>query len=305
MLKGFKKVVLTGVLALSPIIGVSAVSAAPANTVSPTDLSQITQKIDLNSLLKGQGQNLGNIDLNSLLKGQEGKWQTIGSDGNKIMAGIWKNLPNANFNCSNGQGTGSNTGNTDNGSGSADTGSDNGSGTADTGSDNGSGTADTGSDNGSGTTDNGSDQGTTGNTGSGTTNNGSDNGSQATTSQSAYADQVVTLVNQERAKAGLPALTSDSKLANMAMDKAKDMYNNNYFDHTSPTYGSPFDMMKQYGISYSYAGENIAKGQRDPQEVMNAWMNSAGHRQNIMSPNFTKIGVAYYNGEWVQEFIAN
>lgn len=86
------------------------------------------------------------------------------------------------------------------------------------------------------------------------------------------------------------------------MDKAKDMYNRNYFDHTSPTFGSPFDMMKSYNIPFRYAGENIAKGQRTPQEVMTAWMNSAGHRQNILSPNFTKIGVAYYNGEWVQEF---
>ncbi|MBE1441205.1 putative YkwD family protein [Paenibacillus sp. OAS669] len=289
MLKGFKKVVLTGVLALSPIIGVSAVSAAPANTVSAGDLSQITQQygIDLNSLLQGQGQNLGNIDLNSLLKGQEGKWQTIGSGNNQGLAGIiWKNFPNMNFNCNPGQGQDQGTtGNTDSGSGS---------GTVDNGSDNGSGTADN-----SGTTENG-----TTNNGSGTENN---SGSQeaVTDSQSAFADQVVTLVNQERAKAGLPALTSDSKLANMAMDKAKDMYSNNYFDHTSPTYGSPFDMMKQYGISYTYAGENIAKGQRNPEEVMNAWMNSAGHRQNIMSPNYTKIGVAYYNGEWVQEFIAN
>nr|WP_246066782.1 CAP domain-containing protein [Paenibacillus koleovorans] len=122
------------------------------------------------------------------------------------------------------------------------------------------------------------------------------------TQDSTFAQQVVTLVNQERAKAGLRALTSDAALANMAMDKAKDMYNRNYFDHVSPTYGSPFDMMKSYNIPFSYAGENIAKGQRTPQEVMTAWMNSQGHRENILNPNFKKIGVAYYNGEWVQEF---
>lgn len=132
-----------------------------------------------------------------------------------------------------------------------------------------------------------------------------DTGSQQGTDQSAFASQVVNLVNQERAKAGLKPLASDSALTSMALAKAKDMYTNNYFDHTSPTYGSPFDMMKSFGITFSYAGENIAKGQRSPQEVMNAWMNSEGHRQNILSPNFTKIGVAYYNGEWVQEFIAN
>lgn len=123
--------------------------------------------------------------------------------------------------------------------------------------------------------------------------------------QSSYAKQVVSLVNQERAKAGLKPLTSDSALSGMALDKAKDMINKNYFDHNSPTYGSPFDMMKSYGIRYTYAGENIAKGQRTPQEVMNGWMNSSGHRQNILSPNYTKIGVGYYNGAWVQEFIAN
>ncbi|MCZ8512689.1 CAP domain-containing protein [Paenibacillus filicis] len=125
------------------------------------------------------------------------------------------------------------------------------------------------------------------------------------TTTSAFASQVLTLVNQERAKAGLNPLASDSALTGMALDKAKDMYNNHYFDHTSPTYGSPFDMMNRYGIQYSYAGENIAMGQRTPQEVMTAWMNSPGHRQNILSPNYTKIGVAYYNGEWVQEFISN
>jgi len=122
------------------------------------------------------------------------------------------------------------------------------------------------------------------------------------TSTSTYAQQVVTLVNQERAKVGLSALTSDSLLNTVAYDKAKDMAVNNYFSHTSPTYGSPFDMMKAYGVKYSYAGENIAAGQKTPQEVMQAWMNSAGHKANILSPNYKKIGVGYYNGEWVQEF---
>jgi uncharacterized YkwD family protein len=143
-------------------------------------------------------------------------------------------------------------------------------------------------------------------TGTGTTtkpSTGSGTGTVASTS--AFATEVVTLVNQERAKAGLGALAANnSKLTNMALDKAKDMYNNNYFDHNSPTYGSPFDMMKKYGINFSYAGENIAKGQRTPQEVMTAWMNSSGHRANILNANYTTIGVAYYNGEWVQEFIS-
>ncbi|MEC0371629.1 CAP domain-containing protein [Paenibacillus chibensis] len=131
------------------------------------------------------------------------------------------------------------------------------------------------------------------------------NPSTGNTTQSSYAAEVIKLVNQERAKAGLKALTENTKLSGMAMDKAKDMNNNNYFDHNSPTYGSPFDMMKKYGISYSYAGENIAKGQKTPADVMTAWMNSSGHRANILNSNYTTIGVAYYNGYWVQEFIAN
>ncbi|MFC5531562.1 CAP domain-containing protein [Cohnella yongneupensis] len=125
-----------------------------------------------------------------------------------------------------------------------------------------------------------------------------------TVATSEYATQVVTLVNQERAKAGLkPLATTNSTLKLVALDKAKDMYNNNYFDHNSPTFGSPFDMMKQYGVTFRSAGENIAKGQRSPQEVMTAWMNSQGHRANILNASFTTIGVAYYNGVWVQEFI--
>lgn len=120
-----------------------------------------------------------------------------------------------------------------------------------------------------------------------------------------FASQVVDLVNQERSKTGLKPLTTQANLTKVAAAKAADMRQNNYFDHQSPTYGSPFDMMKQFGVSYSYAGENIAKGQRTPAEVMNAWMNSDGHRKNILNANFTTIGVAYDNGYWVQEFIGN
>jgi uncharacterized YkwD family protein len=135
--------------------------------------------------------------------------------------------------------------------------------------------------------------------GSGNTGTGTD------TSTSSFAAQVVTLVNQERAKAGLGALnSSNATLTNVALAKAKDMYDKGYFDHNSPTYGSPFDMMKQFGVTFSYAGENIAKGQPTPQEVMTAWMNSSGHRANILNTHYTTIGVAYYKGVWVQEFIS-
>ncbi|GAC43248.1 CAP domain-containing protein [Paenibacillus popilliae] len=122
------------------------------------------------------------------------------------------------------------------------------------------------------------------------------------TDKSDFANQVVDLVNKERAQAGLNPLQSDENLMKVAMIKAQDMYDNNYFDHQSPTLGSPFDLMKGQGIQYRTAGENIAKAQRTPEEVMNAWMNSEGHRQNILNPDYTAIGVAYYNGEWVQEF---
>ncbi len=82
-----------------------------------------------------------------------------------------------------------------------------------------------------------------------------------------------------------------------------DMFRSGYFDHTSPKYGSPFDMMDAYHITYLYAGENIAKGQRSAEEVVKDWMNSPGHRANILNPKYTLIGVGYYNGFWVQEFI--
>ncbi|MED4891638.1 MULTISPECIES: CAP domain-containing protein [Heyndrickxia] len=129
--------------------------------------------------------------------------------------------------------------------------------------------------------------------------------SQAANTLNAYEKQVVTLVNEERAKNGLGALKIVTVLSKMARVKSNDMATHQYFDHTSPTYGSPFDMMKQFGISYQYAGENIAMGQQTPQEVMNAWMNSEGHRANILNKNFTHIGVGYVeNGHyWTQEFI--
>ncbi len=128
---------------------------------------------------------------------------------------------------------------------------------------------------------------------------------QASYQLSEYEQQVVELTNHERAKQGLPALQVDKELSRVAREKSLDMQQNNYFSHTSPTYGSPFDMMKQFGITYKAAGENIAKGQRTPQEVVNAWMNSSGHRKNILSSNFTHIGVGHEaeGNYWTQQFI--
>ena len=125
---------------------------------------------------------------------------------------------------------------------------------------------------------------------------------------SSYQKQVLDLVNAERTKRGLKALTLDTKLSNVATMKSQDMIDKNYFDHNSPTYGSPFDMMKKFGVNYRSAGENIAEGQTSPQEVMNAWMNSEGHRKNILNPNFTTLGVGVAKTSssrlyWTQMFI--
>lgn len=122
---------------------------------------------------------------------------------------------------------------------------------------------------------------------------------------SAYETEVLNLVNIERQKAGLSSLKMDEALRNVARKKSEDMRIKGYFSHTSPTYGSPFDMMKQFGISYTMAGENIAMGQRTPQEVVTAWMNSSGHRANILKSGYTHIGVGYdVNGNyWTQMFI--
>ena len=129
-----------------------------------------------------------------------------------------------------------------------------------------------------------------------------------TASMNANEKEVFNLMNAERTKNGLQALKVDEEVQRVSRIKAQDMVDNNYFSHTSPTYGSPFDMMKKFGISYRTAGENIAKGQRTPQEVMNAWMNSSGHRANILNANFTKLGVGIAkdsNGRlyWTQMFI--
>lgn len=126
-----------------------------------------------------------------------------------------------------------------------------------------------------------------------------------TNEQASVEQEVVKLVNAERAKAGLPALKEDWELSRVAKYKSQDMHDKNYFDHTSPTYGSPFAMMKKFGITYKAAGENIAKGQKSASEVVNAWMNSEGHRANILNKSYTHIGVGFVKdgNYWSQIFI--
>jgi len=121
-----------------------------------------------------------------------------------------------------------------------------------------------------------------------------------------YEAEVVRLVNVERGKHGLAPLSHDWQLSRVARYKSQDMKDNSYFSHTSPTYGSPFQMMKSFGISYRSAGENIARGQRTPAAVVSAWMGSAGHRANILNSGFTHIGVGYVasGNYWTQMFIS-
>ncbi len=121
-------------------------------------------------------------------------------------------------------------------------------------------------------------------------------------------NEVVQLVNAERAKYGMPALQMDWQLARVARLKSMDMRDRNYFAHESPTYGSPFMMIKQFGISYTAAAENVASGQMTAVQVVASWMNSPGHRQNILNRDFTWIGVGYaaggqYRHYWTQMFI--
>lgn len=126
---------------------------------------------------------------------------------------------------------------------------------------------------------------------------------------SPYEQQVLNLTNQQREKYGLAPLKVSVSLSKMSGVKAADMRDHNYFSHYSPTYGSPFQMMKDFGISYTYAGENIAAGQPTPQAVVTAWMNSPGHRANILNSHYTEIGIGYvkggsYGSYWVQDFIS-
>lgn len=141
------------------------------------------------------------------------------------------------------------------------------------------------------TPDNGTDQSPEDNTGS---------------MQGDFASQVAALVNAERAKYGLSALTVDTKVQQAALVRAKETAQS--FSHTRPNGSSFSTALTEAGVSYRTAGENIAYGQTTPQQVMNAWMNSSGHRANILNANYTTIGVGYtvINGTayWAQLFTA-
>lgn len=139
--------------------------------------------------------------------------------------------------------------------------------------------------------------------------NNSTNTTKTNTSVSLTEDEKETLdlINEERKKAGLSPLVVDSEVQRVARIKAQDMVNNNYFSHTSPTYGSPFEMLQSYKVSYKTAGENIA-GNSSNSGAVNAWMNSSGHRANILNSSFTHTGLGVVNSSkygkiYVQMFI--
>lgn len=128
---------------------------------------------------------------------------------------------------------------------------------------------------------------------------------QPPTNATSQATEVLRLVNLERAKAGVRPLTLSKDLSDVALLKSKDMAVFNYFDHNSPNYGSPFDMMKDMGVTYKAAGENLAVGYSTPEAVVKGWMDSPGHKRNILNSMFNKMGIGVYEGSriyWTQMF---
>lgn len=123
---------------------------------------------------------------------------------------------------------------------------------------------------------------------------------------SSYERDVIRLVNEHRRVKGIPELSYDWELSRVARIKSQDMKDSGYFAHNSPTYSSPFQMIKSFGISYRSAAENIARGYATPESVVNGWMNSPGHRANILNSAFTHIGVGYVSdgNYWTQMFIS-
>jgi uncharacterized protein YkwD len=122
-----------------------------------------------------------------------------------------------------------------------------------------------------------------------------------------YEKQIAERVNTSRAASGLGPLTLHELASNVARQHSQDMCSRGYFSHQTPEGLRPWDRLKQAGISFSAAGENIAKGQSSPEQVHNAWMNSSGHRANILNASWTHIGVGYVpcnsSPYWTQVFL--
>ena len=128
---------------------------------------------------------------------------------------------------------------------------------------------------------------------------------QLDSTEASYESEVIRLVNEVRRKNGLHPLSANWELSRVARYKSQDMRDRGYFSHTSPAYGSPFQMITAFGLSYRTAGENIARGYASPQAVVDGWMNSSGHRANILNASYTQIGVGYVakGNYWTQLFI--
>jgi len=144
-------------------------------------------------------------------------------------------------------------------------------------------------------------------TGTGLNNNDSNNNTTNTTNLTSDEWEVFNLINQQRSQNGLSPLKIDYEVQRVARIKAQDMVNNNYFSHTSPTYGSPFNMLNNFKVSYRTAGENIA-GNSSNSAAVTAWMNSSGHKANILNSSFNYTGIGVINGSkygkiYVQMFI--
>lgn len=138
-------------------------------------------------------------------------------------------------------------------------------------------------------------------------NNSSSNSNSTITAMTTDEKEVFDLINNQRTQNGLSALKLDTETLRVARIKAQDMVENNYFSHNSPTYGSPFQMLNSFKISYKTAGENIA-GNSSNSSAVTAWMNSSGHRANILNSsfNYTGIGVvksSKYGKVYVQMFL--
>ena len=126
----------------------------------------------------------------------------------------------------------------------------------------------------------------------------------------AMEEEVVRLVNEERVKYGLQPLEIDETLMKLSREKSQDMINNNYFSHISPVLGAPADIIRANNIAFSWFGENIASGQTTPKEIVDSWLNSKGHRENILKEDAKYIGVGFaeninsdYSCYWTQQFI--
>ncbi len=117
--------------------------------------------------------------------------------------------------------------------------------------------------------------------------------------------EVLNIVNSERGRVGLSPLRLHSQLTAAAQAHSEDMARHNFMSHTGSDGSSPFDRMRRYGYNFRWAGENVASGYSSPQDVMRGWMNSSGHRANILNPNFRDIGIGYALGNrpyWTQTF---